>query len=247
MNILEKMVSGLHGYEIIMLFLGVIMFIVILGLLVFFAAQRRQIYGLFPFFALPIIMIGYPGIQQFKVAGNEITLRDELKNLAQRPDDPSAQEKVREALGKLEERPVRDPGTLVTIAEAQVAVGDTTKALKTLDSALSAHPDSQPVLRSKEKLQAQISIREDLSKLKANPHDRAIRQQLINHVAVVEKSAQLNTSQMIQMASAKAALGDTTTAMQLVESALDRSPTSPRAVQLQNRLKQNTSTTFRRQ
>lgn len=82
MDVLDKMVIGLHGYKIIMLFLVVIMFLVVLGLLVFFAAQRRQLYGLFPFFALPIIMIGYNSIQQFKVAGNEITLRDELKTLA---------------------------------------------------------------------------------------------------------------------------------------------------------------------
>lgn len=246
MDILDKMVNGLHGYEIIMLFLGVIMFLVVLGLLVFFAAQRRQIYGLFPFFALPIIMIGYPSIQQFKVAGNEITLRDELKTLAQSPDDPTAQEKVKEALVKLEERPIRDPSTLVTIAEAQVAVGDTTKALKTLESALEVNPKLKQALQSQENIKTQIRIREDLSRLRTNPSDRATRQHLTDQVAILENNTQLNTSQMLQIASAKASLGDTVAANNLVDSALDRSPNSRNAVQLRNSFKRNNSTTFRR-
>lgn len=147
---------------------------------------------------------------------------------------------------KLEERPIRDPSTLVTIAEAQVAVGDTTKALNTLESVLKVNPKLKQALQSQENIKTQIRIREDLSRLRTNPSDRATRQHLTDQVNIFEKTSHLNTSQMLQIASTNAALGDTVAANNLVDSALDRSPKSRHAVQLRNSFSRNNATSFRR-
>ncbi len=58
--------DGLHLYEIVLLVLGVILFLVLLVALIIFLIQGRSIKSLLLFFVVSVLMIGFPSVTKFK-------------------------------------------------------------------------------------------------------------------------------------------------------------------------------------
>lgn len=71
--------DGLYGYEIIMVLMGIVLFLVLVLLMVVQMLKGKAVKGLLFFFGFPIIMIGYPGLQTIKI--NDMVL--EIKRLAE--------------------------------------------------------------------------------------------------------------------------------------------------------------------
>jgi len=135
-----QLFEGLLFYEIVLLVLGALLFLVLLGLLIYSIINKRDIKVLALFFAISIIMIGYPSIQKIKFNEGVVEIEKRTKALEQNPADTTAQQELRKTLDDVEQRQISDSSTLVKIAEAQVAVGDSAKALKSVDLALKANP-----------------------------------------------------------------------------------------------------------
>jgi hypothetical protein len=58
--------AGLFWYEIVLLALGVMLFVVLLNALRSALAAGRSYAGLLPFFMLTIVMVGYPSIKSIQ-------------------------------------------------------------------------------------------------------------------------------------------------------------------------------------
>jgi hypothetical protein len=142
MNLFE----GLFLYEIVLLFLGVLLFLVLVFVLVYYVLKKRAIKGLLFFFSIPIIMIGFPGIQKVKFDNGVVEIEKGTEKMEQNPSDTTGRSALRTNIAELEKRPVSSPGILVNVARAHAAAGDTLKALTYVDSALKANPGFQEAL-----------------------------------------------------------------------------------------------------
>src|SRR6266704_212438 len=59
-----SILNGLYGYEVIMLFLGVILFLVLIFILLRSVVKDQPWGKLVPFFLVPIFMIGFPAFKK---------------------------------------------------------------------------------------------------------------------------------------------------------------------------------------
>jgi Tfp pilus assembly protein PilF len=133
--------EGLLFYEIVLLGLGVLLFLVVLGLLIYSIINKRDIKIFALFFVISIVMIAYPSIQKIKFNEGVVEIEKGTKALEQNPADTTAQKELERTLADIEQRQISNPITLVKIAEAQAAIGDSAKALKNVDQALKEKPD----------------------------------------------------------------------------------------------------------
>ena len=144
-----KLFEGLFLYEIVLLFLGVLLFLVLLFVLVYYVLKKRSIKGLLYFFLIPIIMIGFPGIQKVKFDNGVVEIEKGTEKLERNPADTTGRSALLKGIEELEKRPVSDPATFVRVARAHAVIGDTSRAMAYVDSALKANPENQEALALK--------------------------------------------------------------------------------------------------
>jgi hypothetical protein len=136
--------DGLFFYEIVLLFAGIILFLVLLFVLVYFVIKARpdkQLRILVPLFGLSVVMIGWTSITKIKIGKDIVEIEKEAHQVAQNPSNDEAKENLKASLADLEKRSFTNPRNLVSLAKAQAAVGDTTQARINLDSALKKKPN----------------------------------------------------------------------------------------------------------
>jgi hypothetical protein len=138
--------DGLHFYEIVLLVLGVLFFIVLLFVLVYSVIKKQAIKNLLPFFIIPIIMIGYPSIQEVKIANGMLNIEKLTDEVKGNPNNVEARAALAEKLSKLERREIKNPDSLIEMAKAQAAINNKAKARTHINSVLKVRPDSREAL-----------------------------------------------------------------------------------------------------
>lgn len=233
MNALE----GLLLHEIVFLFLGILLFLVLLFVLVYFVLNKRAIKSLPFFFVIPIIMIGWPSIEKIKFSGSLGSLELALKNLKANPSDATALAAVHESMEKIEKRPVSSPTTLLTLADARAAVGDTTEALTYVTRVLKDQPDLPAAIDKRDDLVIpKIGIESATSKLQQNQADSTARKNLEESISTMEKLKVASPNALLKLAKAKAVIGDTAKALKYIDSVLTRKPTLEEGIKLKEDL-----------
>lgn len=233
MSVLE----GLLLHEIVFLFLGILLFLVLLFVLVYFVLNKRAIKSLPFFFVIPIIMIGWPSIEKVKFSGSLGSLELALKNLQANPSDSTALAAVQESIERVEKRPVSSPTTLLTLADARAAVGDTTEALTYVTRVLRDQPDLPAAIDKRDDLVIpRIGIDSKTSQLQQNPSDSVARKSLEETISTMEKLKVASPDALLKLAKAKAAIGDTAKALKYIDSVLTRKPTLEEGVKLKEDL-----------
>lgn len=101
---MKELLGGLHLYEIVMLLLGILLFVILSIGLMYFIIKKEKIKQLFLFYLFPIIMIGYPSIMEITVSKDRITLKKKQEELLNNPHDKEVAEEVQELTEKLEDR-----------------------------------------------------------------------------------------------------------------------------------------------
>lgn len=154
-----KFLDGLLPYEIVLLGLGVLLFLVLLVLLIYSVVSKRPTTSVTALFVLPVLMIGFPSIQSFKFSGMEVDVVKTAENASKNPNDPTAQKAFETAADKLDTRRITDPELTKTItdarlkiAEAQISAGQQDKAIANVNSALQLNPHAEMALQLKQKL-----------------------------------------------------------------------------------------------
>jgi len=114
--------SGLYLYQVVMLVTGVLIFIVTLILLVILTATGKEIGKLFLFFALSIVMIGFPAYSKIEISKDGVKLEKDTEQLLRNPTDKALRDRLFAEATKLSARPYSDPKMLTTVARAQIAL-----------------------------------------------------------------------------------------------------------------------------
>jgi hypothetical protein len=140
---IPALISGLRPFEVLLLALGSLLFLTLLVLVVVNSLRGKGVAGLAPLFGIAVLMIGFPGWQRVKIRSDEIEIQKLTRELEARRGSPveKTREELRERLHALESRPNLSPETVLTVAKAQVAVGEVERARATLRELSVQHPE----------------------------------------------------------------------------------------------------------
>lgn len=206
------MFDGLYFYELILVVLGILLFITLLIILIIYVAQKRALSKvLFSFFILPIAMIGFPGYQKITFDKGVVAIEKLNKELAANPSDESISTKLEKALSNVEERPVTNSEINLEIAKAQAGIGDTLKALVSVDKAIKNNSGSAEATDLKEQLNTPgVRFEKLTEEVEKKPDDPQLRLNLIEAASNLEKNSNTDPTTVKRLTKSYIALGDTT-------------------------------------
>lgn len=132
---MKDLLDGLLLYEITLLILGVILFLILSIGLLYYIIKKEQIAKLLFFFFIPIVMIGYPSITQITISNDKIELTKLQNQVLDDPEDSVAVQKMEQLTEKLEKR-ASTPEDLVQVGTSNLLLGNNEKAAELADKAL---------------------------------------------------------------------------------------------------------------
>jgi len=163
---MSDLLVGLKLHEIVLMFLGVILFVALTIILVVKALKDKAIKSLIAFFLFPIVMIGYPSIKSFSFMDLKVELEEASQQVSANPGDTVAVKRLYEVLDKVDFGRIKnDPQFLVDVAKAHSSLGNYDSALRYTDKALALAPDDSGAKDAEADIQEKIKIRRDYYKV----------------------------------------------------------------------------------
>lgn len=146
--------EGLKGYELVLGTLGVVLFFVLVGVLIFLVATGKPIKPLLVAFLLPIVMIGFPGIQKIIYENGKLEIIRQTAAVEEKPESVDAKNELRKALEAVEERaglstqdPTGEaeasPETALLTAKGRLVLGDAEEAFDQSKFVLETSPQNE--------------------------------------------------------------------------------------------------------
>lgn len=183
---MKNLFDGLLLYEVTLLILGVVLFLILSIGLLYYILKKEQIAKLLAFFIIPIVMIGYPSINQISISNDKIELTKYQQQLIENPDDSVAMKKVETITEKLEER-ATSPKDLVQVSTSNLLLGNTEKAAKLASQALAK--DTNNVAAQDLKILA--AVQQNIQKAPETTLDTTKTRQVISDVKVTTDLSKL--------------------------------------------------------
>ncbi len=125
---MNSLFDNLFLYELVLLFLGAFLFMLLCAGLVYFIVKKEDLKKLLLFFPIPIIMIGYPSIQEIQIEKDKIALKKFSKEVIDNPEDTIAQKELIKVTEKLEKR-ATDIEDIKAVAKANLLLGNSEKVI----------------------------------------------------------------------------------------------------------------------
>ena len=221
---MTNLFDGLHLYEIVLLVLGVVLFVALLVALLRLVFQGKPFGGLLAFFALPIVMIAYPSIKSIEIGNDTVTIEKYTSALREDPTNPATRETLKKAVANLTARPIGRADRAITLASAQLALGDERAAVENLRKAQRIDPAAPAALE----LQKRIDVVHNLDRLttavEARPTDPNTKAELSRTLADATKTRFADPNALASIARAQTAVGDHKLAIESAEKALAIDP-----------------------
>ena len=150
------MFSHLEPFEIVIFILGIIFFI-ILAFGVWQAIQKgRKVGWLLPFFAVAIVMMGFPAYKSITIAGVELTLQEAVASSERNPQDQHAKDSVQKSLVELGSVNPKDLDGRILVARAYSVLGQKQRAMAQVDSVLKIDPTHQGALQYRKRFEMEL-------------------------------------------------------------------------------------------
>jgi hypothetical protein len=197
--------EGMFLYEITLLLLGVLLFLVMIVILVIKASTRQPIMVVIPFFIIPVLMVGFPGIQNFKFMNGLAEVEMRSDEIARGQENAELRSEQRRQLELLSLRPIRHPDNQFIMAEAFEAIGDLEEAKHYNELVIEQQPDN----RDANRLQSRLFIQENIDRIRANPQDVQASRNIRNEISTLENKSELKTQDLIMLSRGNQAIGDT--------------------------------------
>ncbi len=140
------MFEGLYPYEKLLAVLGTALFVVLAVVLLVYVFQRRGVSTLLPFFLLPVVMIGFPGIQKVSYENGKLELEKALAGFERSSNDSASRAQLRASVEKIAPRTATDPKASLTAARAFAKLGEPDRALRSVRPSLEAQPTRREAL-----------------------------------------------------------------------------------------------------
>lgn len=210
----RKLLEGMFLYEIVLLLLGVLLFIVVLVILVIKTLTGQPITVVMPFFVLPVLMIGFPGIQNFKFMNGLAEVEMRAEEITKNPGNKELEKKQKLQIELLSSRPIRHPENQLIMAEAYESINALEKAKQYTQRVIDKQPDNTDAMR----LESRITIKENINRLEQNPMDSQAKQIIKNEISRLEIKPETKQEDLITLARGNMAIGNTQRAQMYADS-----------------------------
>ena len=157
---MEKLLNNLHLYELVLLFLGVFLFMLLCVALMYSLWKGESIKKLLYFFVIAIVMIAYPSIQEIQIENDKIAFKKYKQQVEENPNDTTALANLERILPAVESR-LNSPDDLIQLSEAYVMTENSEKAIEVAQKGIQKEEtlDESPKLKQ-EHLSSFQSIKE---------------------------------------------------------------------------------------
>ena len=213
---MNNLFEGLHFYEIVLIFLGIILFLILSFALVYSILKDKNIKRLLAFFIFPIAMIGYPSIQKIGFEDGMLEIEKYTKDIHDNPSDTTAINELIQLIEDQHDHEITDPKHLLVVGDAYSVLGEDSLAIEYANKALEADPnnDDAKVLKAISEISEAV---EDLNVTdegvvgSVDLSDEEIKT-LQENTRFIEKSGNNDIYTQIKLREAHFALNDTTKA-----------------------------------
>lgn len=125
---MQNLMEGMWMPYFVLLLLGVLLFLILLYVLIYYVRHNQSLGPLLPFFLIPIIMIIFPGIKMIDFWGTRVILQDSIANVVAEPTNADKKAELGAHLRKLEQADNLMPATIALIGRGKSVYQDTTAA-----------------------------------------------------------------------------------------------------------------------
>jgi len=200
--------AGLYPFEVALLILGALFFLVLVFAFAVLIVRGKPYGKLFAFFAIPIVMVGFPGIKSIEFSQSVVKIDKVTHDLQENPNDKNLRASLAKEVASVSERPLANPQSTVTVARAQVALGDNAAAEANLKKALAVAPQLPAALELKKRIDLDRNLAALTTQAEQNPHNAAIKARLANTVSEAAGIKAASPVTISNLARAQAVLGD---------------------------------------
>jgi hypothetical protein len=182
MNDFIKFFSVMYPWELILLILGIVLFIVALW---GFVRQMKNdslkaAYAIF--LIIPIAMIGFPSIQSFSFLNGLADFDTKLTKYEREPTNSDLRSEIVDQLNQIKPRSMTSPIFANRIAEAYIVLDDLDQAQETMTNIEHKHSDSELLEINKSRLE----IAKASKTLESNPYDVRSKQIIRSNADILE-------------------------------------------------------------
>jgi len=188
------------------------------------------------FFAVPIVMIGFPSIKSIQFHDGVVTVEKLTHDLQKDPTNATLRASLDKHVAEVTSRPTANPASVATIASGQFALGDHVAAETNLRKALEASPYLPQALELKKRIELNDTLTKMISQAQQHPDDAAVKQNLRQAVSEADHLQIANPQLLTTVARAHAAIGNRTEALNLAEKALAINPNLNLAKQVKSQM-----------
>lgn len=240
--------TGLYGYEIIMLVLGVVLFLVLIFILLRSVVKDQPWGKLVPFFLLPIFMIGFPSFKKLSYDDGKIELEKATHSLSDNPTDTATRKQAEAAIRSVEGRGQQDPGALVAIAGAHWALGNYDSCQQLVMKAEGLSPVDTALRRQIGVLQAKVQLHNQfkrdvgvldgyLKRIQAGDKDTALARSMAAILDTLKKPIYVSDKDALVISKAYVALDHPDKALLVTDRIVASGAASDSVVQFREALK----------
>ena len=138
-----KLFDGLYPFEIVLLLLGVLLFLVSLVAFLRLVMRGGSLGSLPLYFLISVAMIGYPSIRSIQYGNGVLTIEKTTDQLKRDPSNAGLRQRLETEVAHLATRPSAKAETQLTFARAYTALGQEAAADQRLTKALKINPNLQ--------------------------------------------------------------------------------------------------------
>ena len=175
--------DGMYSYEIILLFAGGLLFVVLLAAFLRQVFANRSYAAMLPFFLVSVLMIGFPAVSSVKVSNGVVEIDKKTHDLQEHPEDTALRASLQSDVNNLSARPFKSPQIVATLAKAQFALGQEEQAKQNLDKALATDPNLKPAQELKTKIEVASKLSALTAAAEKAPENAQVKQDLQSAVS----------------------------------------------------------------
>jgi tetratricopeptide (TPR) repeat protein len=221
---IAALTQGLYPFEIVLLFGGMALLLVLLVGLIACLVRGRVPALLVPLFIISIVMIAYPSVQSIKYKDLTVTLNNQLRQVLANPTDPNSRNSLAHVTDQVASRPAKDAATIAILASAQYALGNEQSAKQNLNKALQIDPSQPVAITLRNKIVSVEKLQQLSDTVQKDPANAAARQQLQEVTSQVSRTPLANPKALVILATAQKLTGNEEAAQRTEKKALAINP-----------------------
>jgi len=215
-------------YEIILLLLGCLLFLISLVGIVIGMIRNQSLKKYLPLLFIAIVMIGFPSIKKLSLGNDFISIEKDSNAFMNDPSNQDLLTKLADNYKKINPDELKTPQDLTSYAKMAMLLGDNDVALKYVNIALEIDKNYGPAVDIKNQIESNLAIKQ----LTMEPENDTLRSSVTRHLQILENGQSRNTYQSLKIAEGHLLTGNTASAKVEADKVIAKNPNQKQAQQI---------------